>query len=348
MANRKLVNSKLDDLREVSALLGADPQLVQASTGNTSIKIEDTLFIKASGKWLSDAQSDDFFVGVDLRAARQCVERGEEVPNSAVMWGCSRPSIETAMHAVLPHPVVIHVHSVNAIAWAVRKDGPREIGRLLKGLKWAWIPYTASGVSLARQIRRVVSFEPETDVFVLANHGLVVCGSSCLLTERLLRDVELRLHIQGRPSPEPDWCELKRIMPERDWVLPASVEVHALARDREARHLLSLGALYPCQVMFLPDTIPTLSFPIQEFGSIDRPRQMLFTDAGVLCHESVTPAQQILLYALAEVVRRIDPAAPVRYLTHSEISGVLNGFRYSGASLNDLPEQAAVSAALLR
>ena len=27
------------------------------------------------------------------------------------------------MHAVMPHRVVIHVHSVNAIAWAVRRDG---------------------------------------------------------------------------------------------------------------------------------------------------------------------------------------------------------------------------------
>lgn len=347
MMNRELLNSKLNALKEVSARLGADPQLAQASTGNTSIKINNTLFIKASGKWLSHAKSDDFFVGVDLARARHFLDRGEEVPNSAVTWGCGQPSIETAMHAVLPQQVVIHVHSVNAIAWAVRKDGPRQMARLLNGLKWGWVPYTASGLPLARAVRQVLSSEPATDVFVLANHGLVVCGPSSPLTERLLRDIELRLCIQGRQSPEPDSCELKRVMPEGDWIVPASPEVHALAREREAQHILSGGALYPCQVMFLPDTVPTLSLPIEPFDQ-HRPKQILFTDAGVLCHRSVTPAQHALLHGLAEVVRRIDVAAPIRYLTHSETSRLLNGFEYSGASLKRLREGEIVSTALLR
>jgi rhamnose utilization protein RhaD (predicted bifunctional aldolase and dehydrogenase) len=43
--------------------------------GNTSIKIYGSLFIKASGKCLSDAQSDDFFVAVDLGRAKQSDSR---------------------------------------------------------------------------------------------------------------------------------------------------------------------------------------------------------------------------------------------------------------------------------
>jgi len=56
-----------------------------------------------------------------------------------------RPSIETAMHAVLRHRVVLHVHSVNAIAWAIRLDGPDRLTERLAGLHWQWIPYAASG-----------------------------------------------------------------------------------------------------------------------------------------------------------------------------------------------------------
>jgi len=38
---------------------------------------------------------------------------------------CNRVgSIETFMHAVVPHRVVVHVHSVNTIAWRRRTQSP--------------------------------------------------------------------------------------------------------------------------------------------------------------------------------------------------------------------------------
>ena len=42
-------------LRDLSARVGSDPLLVQASNGNTSIKLDGVLWIKASGKWLARA-----------------------------------------------------------------------------------------------------------------------------------------------------------------------------------------------------------------------------------------------------------------------------------------------------
>jgi rhamnose utilization protein RhaD (predicted bifunctional aldolase and dehydrogenase) len=42
-------------LRDLSARMGSDPMLVQASDGNTSIKFDGILWIKASGKWLAHA-----------------------------------------------------------------------------------------------------------------------------------------------------------------------------------------------------------------------------------------------------------------------------------------------------
>src|ERR1019366_1279525 len=65
------------------------------------------------------------------RRARQAVIGGKTMGTS----------VETAMHAVLPHSVVLHVHSVNTIAWAVRRDGPSELAARLEGIDWAWIPY---------------------------------------------------------------------------------------------------------------------------------------------------------------------------------------------------------------
>ena len=41
--------AELTSLRELCARIGSDPLLTQASTGNSSIKLEGTLWIKASG-----------------------------------------------------------------------------------------------------------------------------------------------------------------------------------------------------------------------------------------------------------------------------------------------------------
>jgi rhamnose utilization protein RhaD (predicted bifunctional aldolase and dehydrogenase) len=54
--------SELTRLRERSARIGIDPLLTQASTGNSSIKLEDALWIKASGKWMAD----DILIPLDL------------------------------------------------------------------------------------------------------------------------------------------------------------------------------------------------------------------------------------------------------------------------------------------
>lgn len=53
-------------LRHLSAKVGSDPLLVQAAGGNTSIKDEGVMWIKASGTWLRDADAKDIFVPLDF------------------------------------------------------------------------------------------------------------------------------------------------------------------------------------------------------------------------------------------------------------------------------------------
>ena len=42
----------LAELRDFSARIGADPLLIQAAGGNTSVKADGVMWIKASGTWL--------------------------------------------------------------------------------------------------------------------------------------------------------------------------------------------------------------------------------------------------------------------------------------------------------
>ena len=111
-------------LRDLSARVGSDPLLVQASNGNTSIKLDGILWIKASGKWLAHATQEEMFVPLELAEVKESVQNDTEIAPRYAPKDELRPSIETAMHAILRHRVVIHVHSINAIAWAIRLDGP--------------------------------------------------------------------------------------------------------------------------------------------------------------------------------------------------------------------------------
>ena len=323
-------------LRELSARLGSNPLLVQASTGNTSVKLDDVLWIKASGKWLIDADSEDFLIPIKLQTVRTCLQTNTDL-NAAVnhrACGSHRSaSIETAMHAVLPHTVVVHVHSVNTIAWAVRKDAEKQLAARLEGLHWQWIPYRPSGVALARKIEEIISHSPQTNVWVLGNHGLVVCGSTCDATEALLVEVEDRLKLQPRPAPPgTEHFPFTQCSVESGWRWPAPSRVHALATDPYTKQILARGVLYPCQAIFLPESTPVCassSHGPEQSGSASgnyakRQPFLIVEDRGVAISDTITRAELAMLNALAEVAQRIEPSAVLRYLSDPELSSVLN------------------------
>ena len=70
--------AELTQSRELSAQIGGNPQLTEASTGNSSIKLEGVLWIKATGKWMADAMREDNLISLDLvevkKRMRQKVE----------------------------------------------------------------------------------------------------------------------------------------------------------------------------------------------------------------------------------------------------------------------------------
>ena len=288
------VNFPLEDpeflaLVECSARLGGNPLLVQGSTGNTSIKAGDTIWIKASGHWLAKAGQEPMFVPVDLSAARYSISH--HIDPSLTTTGPLRASVETAMHCVIPWRVVMHVHSVNSIAWAVRRDAEEQLGKLLRGLPWKWIPYVASGLALAREIENAVFADAGTRAFILGNHGIVTAGTDCSAAQDLLVEVEKRV---GAPSRlcSGSGCNSNIVMLAR-W----------LAEDPVSRRILSGGYLYPCHALFLPG-----------FGPAFRPADST---------PEFTAEAAAAVKGLAEVVSRIPGSAPVRYLTSPEVDELL-------------------------
>src|SRR6185437_16857176 len=71
-------------LRELSAALGADPLRTQGAGGNTSIKRDGVMWIKASGTWLADALSQDIMTPVRLDLLGEAIADGDPRAAAAV------------------------------------------------------------------------------------------------------------------------------------------------------------------------------------------------------------------------------------------------------------------------
>ena len=76
-------NSLKNDLKELSVFLGNNLDWVQGAGGNTSVKENGVLWVKASGYWLSDAQNNNIFAPLDRQTVLDKIEQGVEDLNSA-------------------------------------------------------------------------------------------------------------------------------------------------------------------------------------------------------------------------------------------------------------------------
>src|ERR1700690_789069 len=226
-------------LRELSAVLGADPLRTQGAGGNTSIKQDGVMWIKASGTWLADALAHDIMTPVRLQPLRKAIADGDPRAAAAVDFveaqlnaSGLRPSIETSVHAIIPSPVVVHIHCVNTIALAVRYDGESLVRERLRphvDVALASVPYRKPGLPLAHAISERLT--TNTNVFVLANHGLVVAGETVAeVADRIERVCEA-LSAPARATAQVDTEKLASIVEGTDYRLPQDPAAHGDALD---------------------------------------------------------------------------------------------------------------------
>lgn len=323
----------LPSLAAFSARIGADPLLIQGAGGNTSVKADGVMWIKASGTMLADAQTRDIFVPCNLGAMRASMAAGEERADRpaefALGSGTLRPSIETSLHAVFPHRVVIHVHCVNTIAIAIRPDAKSVLEQKLHGLNWAIVPYAKPGANLARQVMAVLG--PETDVVVLANHGLIVAAETVAAAELLLFDVVGA--VQADPLViGPDLSGLSARADAEYSPLPADHPLHSVACTPHQLAAALEGSLYPDHVIFCGIGVTALAkgqTPAEATASaraagVPMPPFLLAPGQGALMRKDATEGAKALARCLGDVLTRLPPSARVCALTEAENAELLN------------------------
>ena len=168
-------------------LLGGEPRLVLHGGGNTSLKTKatdilghewDVLCVKGSG-WdmgviepaglpavklapLLEARRLDRLGDEDMVALQRANLLDPAAPN---------PSIETLLHAFLPHRFVDHTHSTAILALVDQQDS-EPICRKVFGKRLGFVPYIKPGFDLAKAAADIYDADPSVEGLILDKHGI--------------------------------------------------------------------------------------------------------------------------------------------------------------------------------
>lgn len=172
-----------------SRLLGCDKTLVLHGGGNTSVKLReknlfgedhDVLYVKGSG-WDLETIEAAGFTPVTLPYVRRlaALERlpdpqmVNELNTHMLRAGAPSPSVETILHAILPHTYVDHTHADAVLAVSNAPNGDKRI-REIYGDRVVVIPYIMAGFDLAAYCAREFPKQAgkNTIGMVLLSHGI--------------------------------------------------------------------------------------------------------------------------------------------------------------------------------
>jgi len=281
-----------------SRLIGSDPNLVLHGGGNTSLKATrstllgdpvEVLFVKGSGVPLDAVEPRDL-PGLALEPLRRL--RGLESLSDDEMENQLRihlleadspnPSVETLLHAFLPHRFVDHSHADAVLALTNQPEGEALVREAL-GERVVVVPYIMPGLPLAKAVIEALEQQPAAQGAVLLKHGLCSFAEEArisyelhielvdLCEQYLARKLGSRPLLTARPgsatsgSPESRVAATAPILrgllaeetddedhPRRRWVMEwrGNPAVLDFCSSEEARELVQRGPLTPDHVLW--------------------------------------------------------------------------------------------------
>jgi len=168
------------DLRVYSSnILGKNDELVLHGGGNTSVKIDDILYVKGSGWDLVSIKAEGF-ASVNLEGLKQMAKLKKLSDKDMVSKqkelminkSAPNPSVEAILHSIIPFKFVDHTHADSIVTITNSKNGEEYIKKLYPN--FLIVPYIMPGFILAQKIYQMskdLDWE-ECDGIILHNHGI--------------------------------------------------------------------------------------------------------------------------------------------------------------------------------
>ncbi len=188
-------------------LLGGDPRLVLHGGGNTSVKTVQTdllgeahevLCVKGSG-WDMAVIEPAGLPAVKLAPLRklEALDRLSDEDMVAFQRGnlldpaSPNPSVETLLHAFLPHRFIDHTHALSVLSLSDQPDG-EAICAEVYGERMAVVPFIMPGFTLAKAAAQVWRDDPQVEGLILHKHGIFTFGDTAREAyERMIEMVSL-------------------------------------------------------------------------------------------------------------------------------------------------------------
>ncbi len=323
---------KRDSIIAFCQNVGADPLLVQGAGGNVSWKEGNTLWIKASGTWLAEAAEKDIFVPVDLAHLETALAEGDFGAKPRVLGSSNhRPSIETLLHALMPQPVVVHLHAVEILSHLVRVDCEVAFDTLQsEAMNWVCVPYRKPGAALASAVGEALAISPEANVVFLRNHGVVIGGDDVVAVEKFLNELTSLLAIRPRVEVDVTIPISSLTINESLSYAPVSdTRIQQLAFDEHLfARLSSDWVLYPDHAVFLgakAAKYSSIANLMEEVRQMEEAPYLVFVqDVGVYAKSQFSPAKLAQLHCYYEVLARQPQQRALCALTYEQIAELLD------------------------
>lgn len=174
-----------------SRLIGQEESLVLHGGGNTSAKETvvnilgepmEVLYIKGSGWDLATIEPAGF-PALDLNYLRKLRVLPSLTDEAMVNQfrthlldaSSPNPSIETLVHAFLPHRFIDHTHADAIVTLTNLADGEEKLHEAL-GEKIAILPFIMPGFPLAKAMADLYEKQPAVEAIILMHHGIFTFG----------------------------------------------------------------------------------------------------------------------------------------------------------------------------
>jgi rhamnose utilization protein RhaD (predicted bifunctional aldolase and dehydrogenase)/NAD(P)-dependent dehydrogenase (short-subunit alcohol dehydrogenase family) len=186
-------------------LLGCDPLLVLHGGGNTSVKTEmadllgeahEVLCVKGSG-WDMGTIEPAGLPAVKLAPLRRLRQLDKLADEDMVNFQrvnlldarAPNPSVETLLHAFLPHKFIDHTHAAAVLSLVDQPNGEELAAEVFNGTM-GLVPYAIPGFGLAKLAAEVYEAKPDVEGLILHKHGIFTFGADAREAyERMIANV---------------------------------------------------------------------------------------------------------------------------------------------------------------
>ena len=173
-------------------LLGENPKLVLHGGGNTSVKMRmadlngeevDVLCVKGSG-WDMATIEPAGLPAVRLEPLKKLRRRNALSDEDMVRVqranlidpAAPNPSVETLLHAFLPHAFVDHTHSTAVLSLTDQPEGEK-LCEEVYGKRLGYVPYIMPGFALAKAAADAFERDRSVEGLILHKHGIFTFGA---------------------------------------------------------------------------------------------------------------------------------------------------------------------------